>query len=219
MIIPCVYLKNANIGIQGKNCPMEFEIAKKVKPCRDFDVFLHHRIQLYINMSDVLASLKKGDLRTIGESDRVAEKVLRHPELLEELLSGLESEDTGVCMRASDAAEKVSAARSGIFSPHIEKLIKIAQVSTQQEVQWHLAQILPRLDLTDVQRDRTFHILVRFLNTTKSRIVETFSLQALADVAIAMPVYRKKVTRLIKSRMNNGSPAVIARGRKLLQLL
>lgn len=184
-----------------------------------FIFFLHHRIQLYPNMSDVLARLSKGDMRTTGASDQVVKAVLRHPELLGELLSGLESQDPGIRMRAADAAEKVSAQRSGLFSPYIEKLFEIASTISQQEVQWHLAQILPRLALTNEQRSRAFSILVHFLNSTNSRIVETFSLQALADIAIALPVYRKDVIQLIKSRMSSGSPAVIARGRKLLQLL
>lgn len=170
-------------------------------------------------MSDILARLSKGDMRTTGASDQVAKEVLRSPGLLGELLSGLESPDAGIRMRAADAAEKVSAERSGLFSPYIEKLLEIASTATQQEVQWHLAQILPRLDLTNEQKSRVFPMLVHFLDSTKSRIVETFSLQALADIAIALPPYRKDVIQLIKSRMSSGSPAVIARGRKLLQLL
>jgi hypothetical protein len=52
----------------------------------------------------------------------------------------------------------------------------------QQEVRWHVAQLLPRLALTASRRARAITILRGFVDDD-SRIVWTFAMQALADLA------------------------------------
>jgi hypothetical protein len=49
-----------------------------------------------------------------------------------------------------------------------------------------------------------------------SSIVSTFALQALADLAVADPALRALARATIEASMADGTPAMRARGRKLL---
>jgi HEAT repeat protein len=60
-------------------------------------------------------------------------------------------------------------------------LTEVAAID-QQEVRWHVAQLLPRLALTPPQRAQAITILRGFLDDD-SRIVRTIAIQAVADLA------------------------------------
>lgn len=53
----------------------------------------------------------------------------------------------------------------------------------------------------------------------KSRIVRTFTMQSLTDIAMQESKYVNKVRKLIKNLMRNGTPAMKSRGKKLLVIL
>jgi hypothetical protein len=88
----------------------------------------------------------------------------------------------------------------------------------QQEVRWHVTQMFSRVDLTPKERRAVFTILLEYLDD-RSRIVKTFSMQALADIAMHDSSLRSTVVRLLKSLVTTGSPAMKTRGRKLLAML
>jgi len=78
--------------------------------------------------------------------------------------------------------------------------------------------MLPRLKLTTTERKRVFDLLLNYLED-KSRIVKTSTMQALADIAIQDNTYLNQVLRLLRNLVNEGSPAMQARGKKLLLTL
>ena len=78
--------------------------------------------------------------------------------------------------------------------------------------------MLPRLKLTKTERKRVFGLLLTYLED-KSRIVKTSTMQALADIAIQDNTYLNQVHRLLNSLTKEGSPAMKARGKKLLLTL
>lgn len=51
-------------------------------------------------------------------------------------------------------------------------------------MQWHVAQMIPRLQLSNRETRKAFDILDNYLRSTKSNIVRVMSLQALADLAL-----------------------------------
>ncbi len=99
-----------------------------------------------------------------------------------------------------------------------EQLIKQVAKSEQQEVRWHVAQMIPRLDLTREEQTTVLKILDDYLND-KSNIVKTFSMQALADLAEKDINLRVKVIPILEELTRTGSPSMKSRGRKLLQKL
>lgn len=169
-------------------------------------------------MHHLLSKLAGGDRRSIGNANKVVRQVLRQPELIEVLLDGLLSADPIIRMRSADVVEKATSKHPDYLQPYKGKLIhQIAKID-QQEVRWHVAQMLPRLKLSQREREAVFSILVEYLDDN-SKIVKTFSMQALADLARDDEDLRKKVTTILQDLILTGSPAMKSRGKKLIKEL
>jgi hypothetical protein len=169
-------------------------------------------------MHPLLERLKGGDLRSIGRSEEVVQTVLARPGLFAILMSGLTSEDELVRMRAADAAEKVTARKPEWLAPYKKVLVdEIAHID-QQEVRWHAAILFTRLELTKIERRKVITILRGWMED-KSRIVQTFSLQALANLSKQDPRLRSGIRRLIEEKAGAGFPSVRSRAKKLLKEL
>jgi hypothetical protein len=166
-------------------------------------------------MMDVLSKLRGGDRRSIGNVDAVAGAVRKKPDLFKQLVKGLFEEDPVVSMRAADAMEKISLDNPEWLQPYKPELIQLAKISQQQELRWHLAQMIPRLKLTPIETAALTEILFDYLND-KSKIVVTFAMQALADFALKGAITSNSVIRAIEKRTQTGSPAIQSRGKKLL---
>jgi hypothetical protein len=171
-----------------------------------------------VKLHDVLKKLAGGDRRSIGRVDKVVAEVLNDPSLFEVVFNGMLSDDPIIRMRSADAVEKITAKHPEYLQPYKEKLIQQVAKSDQQEVRWHVAQMFPRLELSEEERAVVVEILLDYLND-KSRIVRTFSMQALADFAERDAGLRPKVIQLLEELTRTGSPAMKSRGRKLLENL
>lgn len=163
----------------------------------------------------ILDELRGGDRRSVGRSNQVVAIIRRQPELLPVLIDGMHHDDEVVRMRAADALEKLTVTNPEWLRPFKVQLIQLAARATQQELRWHLAQVLPRLELS--WRDCVIVVAVfrRYLQD-QSRIVKTFAMQGLTDLAIQEHRLRAPVRRLISSLTRTGSPSMKSRGRKLL---
>jgi hypothetical protein len=164
----------------------------------------------------ILKKLTGGDRRSIGRSNQVAKRVRNQPALFAELIRGLCDLDPLVRMRAGDAAEKVSLAQPGLLPPFKAELLRLMDAASEQELRWHLAQIVPRLPLTTKERLRAAATFRGYLDD-RSSIVKTCALQALADLAAQDESLRPEVTALLQSAGRNGTAAMKARSRKLLK--
>ncbi len=171
-----------------------------------------------MNPSEIAARLQGGDRRSIGRSDEVAAAVIADPALLDALFDCLLGEDAVVRMRAADALEKVSARYPQYLRPYKERLLQQVAPIPQQEVRWHVAQMLPRLELSDRERAAAVKWLLAYLEDD-SRIVKTMTMQALADLAQTDAALRPQVRALLEKLVVYGSPAMRSRGRKLLKQL
>lgn len=163
----------------------------------------------------LLQELSGGDRRSIGRSNAVVKLVLAEPELFKVLVEGMLSDDPLVRMRAADAAEKVSAKHPDWLRPHKRELLRRVATIDQQEVRWHLAQMIPRLTLTPGERSRVERLLFGYLKD-RSAVVKTFAIQALADLAEDDARSRRRVVGLLEDLVRTGSPALRSRSRKLL---
>ncbi|MGD2176493.1 MAG: hypothetical protein PVG71_01590 [Anaerolineae bacterium] len=169
-------------------------------------------------MEEILRKLEGNDRRSIGRVDEVIAQVLDDPSLFAALVSGMLGDDPVVRMRSADAIEKVSAEHAQLLQPHKSTLIQEVAQSEQQEIRWHLAQILPRLDLSGEERETAVGILLHYLDDD-SKIVKVFSMQALAELAQRDASLRPRVVPLLEELTEIGSPAMKSRGRRLLQML
>jgi hypothetical protein len=78
--------------------------------------------------------------------------------------------------------------------------------------------MIPRLDLTPQETNTVTDIFVDYL-TDDSKIVVTFAMQALSDLATKKGSVSTHVLDVLENLTQTGSPAIQARGKKLLPKL
>jgi hypothetical protein len=168
-----------------------------------------------MSSKNILTLLEGGDRRTIGRTNKVAAMVSRYPRLFRKLITGLWSADPLVRMRAADAAEKITRKNPELLLPHKKELLGLMAETSEQEMRWHLAVMIPRLSLSAKERELAATLLGEYLED-RSSIVKTFALQGLADLAKDDQKLRAKVIEILVESSRKGTPAMKARSRKLL---
>jgi len=162
--------------------------------------------------------LSGGDRRSIGRADEVAALVLAEDSRFPSLLDLVAHADTVVRMRATDAAEKAARVRPELLAPFATKLLALAS-SEQQEVRWHIAQMLPRLQLTGAKRARAEAILlVEYLHDA-SRITRACALEALGALSRGDAEVQGRVAALARRHLDDEAPAVRSKARQLVKRL
>jgi hypothetical protein len=162
--------------------------------------------------------LREGDLRSIGRVAEVIELVLDNNQLFESLVLGMAADEPGVRMRACDAVEKISRQHPHYLRPHKDFILNQISGISQQEVQWHIAQIIPRLELSDQEIKQANEVLLGYLDST-SKIVQTNALTALVELNNTDPIMIRRIMSILKHYVESGSPAVKNRAEKLLSKL
>jgi hypothetical protein len=166
----------------------------------------------------LLESLQGGDRRSIGKSNDVVKRLLHDPALFDVLISGMLLHDPLIRMRCADAAEKVTAIHPEYLVAYKPLLLNTLAKVEQPEVQWHVAPMLARLPLSAAEQKAVIDILLAQMNS-RSSIVKTFATQALFDLAKRYPRLQPLALRHIQELTVSGTPAMKARGRKLLTRL
>ena len=169
-------------------------------------------------MTKVLDKLKGGDRRSIGRADEVVCDIQKDQSLFKEVFKGLYHDDPVVRMRSADVAEKVTKKNPELLTGFEKAIIEELSQIEQQEVCWHIALILPRLSYSRSQEKEIFETLKRYL-FHKSKIVNVNAMEALTMLALKNNSMKQGVKNIIKSKVASGSPALKARGRKLLKRL
>lgn len=164
----------------------------------------------------IRAYLSGGDRRSIGQADELVSLLQSQPERLAEVIREMWSGDPLVAMRAADAVEKLTRQHSQGLQQFKKELLGLAEETTQPELRWHLAAILPRLQLNPPEHRRAVQILTAYLQD-KSSIVKTFALQGLSDLSAGCPALRSRVEELLRNGLHTGTAAMRARSRKLLK--
>ena len=166
---------------------------------------------------DIRELLSGGDLRSVGRVDEIVEFVGNDPGRFSELMTGLTDARPIVRMRSADAMEKVTRRHPELLQAHQAYLFEQLQIATQQEVRWHLAQLMPRITWTEEEAYGIVHVLTGWIDTESSVIVN--ALQAMFDLSAVHPRFRDELKALLESQRETGSSAVKSRSKKLLQRL
>jgi hypothetical protein len=135
----------------------------------------------------ILAKLSGGDRRSIGRSDEVAREIAESAALFAVVVDAMRADDAVIRMRAADAVEKASRSVPARLQRHKARLLREFAVAEQKEVRWHLAQIVPRLQLSAAERHDVIQVLWKFLNDP-SKIVQVNAMQAAAPVEPSIAV-------------------------------
>jgi hypothetical protein len=92
-------------------------------------------------MNNLLTKLSGGDLRSDGRANEVAEELLKNPQLIDTLFTGLSESDDVIRARTTHALEKISRTNPELLQEIIPWLIKLAYEDKVPMVKWHLAMI------------------------------------------------------------------------------
>lgn len=167
------------------------------------------------NMYNFASLLSGGDLRSIGESDKVVAIVLKNQSLFGDLFKCLYSSDSVVRMRAADAIEKVTRRHPQLLQQYKVNLVDDISRVNQKEVQWHFAELITRVNLTASDLSQVVKILEENIQASKSNIVRTFSIQAIYDLSQKYKHLTDKIHLILEKYKDDESPAVKSRVNKL----
>ena len=168
-------------------------------------------------MKNILALLSGGDLRSIGESESLMQ-MIKSQEDFDELFDYLFYKDRLVVMRAADVIEKITVKDRRYLLKHSREIIQLAKKENEKELKWHLALLIPRLELTKNELLEAWEILSSWVcNKEESRIVRVNALQGLHDLCKKNIQLQRSFQFLVTQVEKENIPSINARIKKLIK--
>lgn len=159
--------------------------------------------------------LQGSDLRSIGKANQVVTRVKGQKDF-DELFSLLSHPDRKVAMRAADAVEKITKTKASFLKKHKVTLLRLLDKASHIELKWHLALLLPRLQLNPSEVRAVWKQLVAWAtDKTESKIVRVNSIEALHSFALNDKKRRADLEQVLNEIVKENIPSLSARIRKL----
>lgn len=133
--------------------------------------------------TSVKAQLSGGTRTSVGDAESVINRARSSAAVRREVYGLFLDDDPVVAMRASYVAMKLAEMDPATTHPFKDLLLENLPNYRQQEVRWHVPQLLVHLELTDEQRRRAYTAVMEWSETDKSKIVAYYGLQAAAEFA------------------------------------
>ncbi len=168
------------------------------------------------NFKEVLSG---GNRTSVGESDLVIQELLESPSNLKEIYQLFLDEDAVVAMRASYVAMRVAEQKPETVAPFAQELLANLERYTQQEVRWHVPQLLVHLDLKPVERKRAYEVIMNWAETDKSKIVGYYGFQAAAEFAKHDSTLLEDFIHRIRQADKTGAKSIQNRCKKIAKQL
>lgn len=163
--------------------------------------------------------LSGGTRTSVGEADQVIAEMLKAPAGLNEIYKLFLDADPVVAMRASYVAMKVAEQEPESVKPFAKDLLADLGLYTQQEVRWHIPQLLVHLQLTNDERRKAYEMVMNWAETDKSKIVGYYGYQAAADfVAQDQDLLQDFIPR-IRNANKTGAKSIQNRCKKIAKQL
>jgi hypothetical protein len=131
------------------------------------------------------------------------------------LIATLKSADSAAAERAARTLRKLAERDPASLSPWRSDLLKLAISAQDLRLRWNLVSILGKLPLSPSQRAIATDWLFERLEDA-SPFTRTFALQALFDLSLVDSPLRTRVLPIAQQFADNGTAAMRARARKLL---
>lgn len=155
----------------------------------------------------------------MGEADRVVDSLLADPAGLDEIYTLFLDADPVVAMRSSYAAMRIAEQKPESVKPFASDLLRNLELYTQQEVRWHVPQLLVHLDLSKGQKRRAYDVVMNWAETDKSKIVGYYGFQAAADFAQTDGELLEDFIPRIRKANESGSKSIQNRCKKIAKQL
>jgi activator of HSP90 ATPase len=123
-----------------------------------------------------------GDLRSIGQVNDIIENIDNQAKF-DELFKCLFHKERIIIMRAADAIEKITIKNPLFLKKHKKAIFGLCDTAYNKELKWHLALLIPRLELSKEELSKTWNALTRWAkDKTNSRIVRVNSIEGLFEL-------------------------------------
>jgi hypothetical protein len=167
-----------------------------------------------------LASLLLGgDLRTVKRNSTVVSAVTDQRSF-DELFALVFHHERPLVMRAVDAVEKITIKHPEFLKPHKAQLMSVLKSADHKELKWHIAQLIPRVELLETELTNVRHILSYWaLNKNESKIVRVNALQGIFDLSRKHPEVNEDLLNAIAVMKDEMIPSIQARIKKIVREL
>ena len=169
-------------------------------------------------MNTILDWLSGGDLRSDGAADQVAEAVLKHPALIDDLVAGLESSDEIIRGHTADALEKIARSRPDLTIGHLPLLLSLLKMDTVPMVRMHLAMMLGHFAEYSEYVDTIIPALLQALDETRV-FTKSWAIVSLCIYARKYPQYLREIVREIAELSTDPSKAIQTKVRYAMEFL
>lgn len=170
-------------------------------------------------MEQFVNLLSGGDLRSTGRSNEAVLKV-RNDDDFNELFKCLSYKDRIVRMRSADAIGKITLRSPSYLLRYKAALMDLCCTVKDKELKWHLALLVPKLNLTDKEKEIVWQRLTGWaLDREESKIVRVNSVQALYEIAEKDNFYIKDFELATNQIKKENIPSLNARIKKLISCL
>lgn len=157
----------------------------------------------------------EGDLRSIGNSNAIIEKI-KNQNSFDELFTLLFHPNRLIVMRAADAIEKLTITKPLYLAKHKKALIKLCHAAIHKELKWHLALLVARVDLEAEEFSNVWELLTQWAkDKTNSKIVRVNSLQSLFELSNHRTEKKKLFGTILNALEKEHIPSIDARIKKL----
>jgi hypothetical protein len=163
--------------------------------------------------------LSGGTKTSVGSADEVIQELITCSDELTTIYELFLDEDPVVVMRSSYVAMRVAEQQPETVVPFTEFLFANLDQFTQQEVRWHVPQLLGHLNLTREQKRRAYDVLMMWTETDKSKIVGYYCLQTAADIAQTDETLLDDFVPRLKAAHHSGSKSIQNRCKKIAKQL
>jgi HEAT repeat protein len=169
-------------------------------------------------MSDLEHWLSGGDLTSDGASDQVVEFVRQQPELIPDVVAGLEVDDDVVRGRAADALEKLGRSQPEALVDDLDLFLLKAVKDPVPMVRWHLAMLLGHLSMYPQHRGAITSVLMVLLDDS-SVFTQSWAIVSLCIVGRQDPHVVDQALPGIVRLAQSPSAAIRTKVRKAIPLL
>jgi len=157
-----------------------------------------------------------GDRRSIGNSNQLVPTITTQL-AFDDQFDLLFHKERTVAMRAADTIEKVTKNKPQFLRSHKNALVSLLLNADNIELKWHLALMIPRLNLTKTELKQCWERLKTWaLDPNESRIVRVNAIQALFDL---LPKHNRlapaELLLVIETVSKENIPSVKARLKRL----
>ncbi len=158
------------------------------------------------------------DLRSNSRSDEVVRSI-EDQESFDDLFKFLLHHERMLVMRAADAIEKITVHHPEFLKIHKKQLLSLLDSAMHKELKWHIALLIPRVDLDAEEVVKVWGILSYWVrNPNESKIVRVNSLQGLFDLARLHFELKDSFDSIMEAIAHEQIPSLQARVRKLSRI-